>query len=204
MFGVVIIIVALVVTIHVLGTHSGVTTAQIKEALPGDEIIADPWISIDRAATLPVPAAVAWPWVQQLGKDRGGWYAPMWMEDVLNKHAASSTLPQYQSLTLGQVVPDWGGGSLKVIGLDQENYVVYGSLHGGTSTPATASTSPYAFTWALVLENDTPLSTSFHLRLRLAKPTQGIGRFVPPSLPGMIDYATDVVMFDGLKERLRQ
>jgi hypothetical protein len=194
------IIVVLVLTVHILGTHSGVTAAQISEALPGDKVIANPWISIDRAATLPVSAEVAWPWIQQLGKDRGGWYAPFWLEDVLHEHAASTTLQQFQHMNVGDVVPDWGGGSLKVLSLQQNQYVVYGSFHNGE---ATTTAQPYAFTWALVLENDTPTSTSFHIRLRLAKPNGGSAKLIPPSLPGLIDYATDVVMFDGLKERLR-
>ncbi|MDB5237173.1 MAG: hypothetical protein JWL88_275, partial [Parcubacteria group bacterium] len=173
----ILIVSGLAFTIQYLGTHNGVTKEQINETLPGDEIIPDPWISIDRAATLPVPASAAWPWVQQLGKDRGGWYAPLWLENALHEHAASSTLPQFQDLKVGDVVPDWGGGSLKVLALQQDQYVVYGSFHAGE---ATTTAQPYAFIWALVLENDTPTSTSFHLRLRLARPSGGNAHLIPP------------------------
>jgi hypothetical protein len=192
-------ILALSLIIHSLGTRNGVTAAQVSETLPGDEIIPNTWITIDRAATLPVPSSQAWPWVQQLGKDRAGWYAPLWMENLLKAQAASSTLPQYQNLKVGEVVPDWGGGSLKVLALEQDHYVVYGSFHPGE---ATTTAQPYGFVWALVLENDTASSTSFHLRLRLAQPTGSTAHLIPPSLPGMIDYFTDIVLFDGLKERL--
>ncbi len=193
-------ILALSLIIHSLGTRNGVTAAQISEMLPGDEIIPHPWITIDRATTLPVPASEAWPWVQQLGKDRAGWYAPVWMENLLNAHAARSTLPQFQNLMIDDVVPDWGGGSLKVLAIQQNQYVVYGSFN---PNEATTTTQSYGFVWALVLENDTPTSTSFHLRLRLAQPTGRTANLIPPSLPGMIDYFTDIVMFDGLKERLK-
>lgn len=192
--------IALAFIVHSLGTRNGVTQTQVMEALPGDELITDPWITIDRAATLPVTAAVAWPWVQQLGKDRGGWYAPLWLENALDKHAASSTLPQFQNLKAGDMIPDWGGGSLEVLALQKDAYIVYGSIH---PSAATTTAQPYGFIWSLVLENDTASTTSFHLRLRLAKPTGTTARFVPPSLPGMIDYFTDVVLFEGLKERLR-
>jgi hypothetical protein len=191
----VVILILVLAGLSILGTHSGATRAQITEALPGDEIIPHPWISIDRAATLPVSKDVAWPWVIQIGKDRAGWYAPRWLEDTLNKHAASSTLPQFQNLSVGDIVPDWGGGSLKVLALVPNSYVLYGSIHGN-------ATSTYEFTWALVLEDDTPTSSSFHLRLRIQSPTSW-ARYIPASIPGLIDYATDVVMFDGLKERLR-
>jgi hypothetical protein len=210
---IILVSIGILLILNRLGTRSGVTDAQVQEALLGDSIIPDPWISIDRAATLPASAQNSWPWVAQLGKDRAGWYAPMWLEDAIKEHSATTTLPQFQNLTVGEVVPDWGGGSLKVLAVVPGQYVVYGSIghdagmnatNNDTNSSSTASTTPhYNFTWALVLEHDTPTSTSFHLRLRLPKPTSGSARYIPPSLPGLIDYATDVVMFAGLKEKLR-
>ncbi|MDB5194960.1 MAG: hypothetical protein JWO84_144 [Parcubacteria group bacterium] len=181
-----------------LGTHSGLSHANIVRTLPGDEVIADPWIRIDRGATLAAPAEVVWPWVKQLGKDRAGWYAPMWLENLLRLHSAASIVPAYQDLSVGQVVPDWGGGVLKVLTLDEGHAVVYGSLR-----PENASSSDYAFTWALVVDPIDASHSLFQLRLSLKKPAQGMARFIPPSLPGLIDYATDVVMFAGLKEKVK-
>lgn len=177
-----------------LGTRSGVTDTQVHETLPGDEIFPDPWISIDRAAVLPVSAEQAWPWVAQLGKDRGGWYAPRWLENVLHAHSATTTLPQFQNIQVGEIVPDWGNGMLKVLEIQPDQYVLYASV--ATDSPE------YHFTWALVLENNTPHGTTFHLRLRIPRPTTSLVRFIPPSLPGLIDYATDVVLFAGLREKL--
>jgi hypothetical protein len=121
----------------------------------------------------------------------------MWLENALHEYAATTTKQKYQNLSVGEVIPDFGGGALKVLAIDPGNYVVYGSLPRG----GTASTTSYNFTWALVLENDTPTSTSFHLRLRITRPSNN-ARYIPGSLPGLIDYVTDVVMFWGLQERL--
>jgi hypothetical protein len=198
MIFVVIALIALVLLLNRIGTRSGVTDAQVSETLPGDLIFPDPWISIDRAATLPVSAQAAWPWVAQLGDQRAGWYAPLWLENTLHLYSASSTLPQFQNLRVNEVIPDFGGGKLKVLEVVPDQYVVYASI----PSSGTASTTTYNFTWALVLENNTPSSTSFHLRLRMARPTKTV--WVPPSLLGVIDYATDIVMFDGLKEQLRK
>jgi hypothetical protein len=194
---VILALIALVLLLNHLGTRSGVTNMQVTEVLPGDEVYPTPWISIDRAATLPVSAETAWPWVAQLGYQRGGWYAPLWLENTLHLYSASSTLPQFQNLSVGEIIPDFGGGALKVLAVQPGRYVEYASV----SPTATASTTDYHFTWTLVLENDTPTSTSFHLRLRLPQPTKKT--WIPPSLPGLIDYATDIVMFAGLKEQLR-
>ncbi len=187
---------ALLLFLNRLGTRSGVSDAQVSETLPGDEVFPTPWVSIDRAAVLPVPAQTAWPWVAQLGYQRGGWYAPLWLENTLHLYSASSTHQEFENLQVGEIVPDFGGGRLKVLSVEPGSYVVYGSI----ASTSSATTTDYGFTWALVLENNTPSSTTFHLRLRIParKPT-----LIPGSLPGLIDYATDVVMFDGLKEVLR-
>jgi hypothetical protein len=203
---VLVVLLGIVLWINALGERSGVTSAQVRETLPGDSIIPDPWISIDRAATLPVPASEAWPWVQQLGNSRAGWYAPLWIENTLHDYAASTTIPKYQNLKVGDIVPDWGGGSLKVLAIVPDQYILYGSVHGAATSTEAATQTNYDFTWALVLENDTPTTTSFHLRLRLPRPKSSskfsITQLIPPSLPGFIDYATDAVMFAGLKEQL--
>ena len=185
-----------------LGTYSGVTRAQIQETLPGDEIIPHPWIVIDRAATLPASASSSWPWVQQLGKDRAGWYAPRWLENFLKKHSAATIQPEFQHLKVGDVVPDWGGGSLKVLEIDPGHYVVYGSVRGDAHASSTAAITAYAFTWTLALEDNTSSSTVFHLRLRLTPPTSTWQRILPAAPLGIIDYATDVVMFKGLQQKL--
>ncbi|MBA3789358.1 hypothetical protein H0X32_03105 [Patescibacteria group bacterium] len=194
---VIILFIVVLVALNRLGTRSGVTDAQVREALPGDEIIPEPWISIDRAEVLPASAEVVWPWIVQLGKDRGGWYAPLWFENLIHEHSASSTLPQFQNLAVGDVVPDWGGGTLKVLEIVPNKYVLY------ASQPSTAtSTTKYHFTWALVLEDNTATSTTFHLRLRIPRPSSGFSQYIPPSVLGLIDYATDRVLFRGLKENI--
>jgi hypothetical protein len=80
---------------------------------------------------------------------------------------------------------------------------VYGSLSHLSAATASTTTPHYNFTWALVLEDNTPYSTTFHLRLRIPRPTSGAAQYIPPSLPGLIDYATDEVMFMGLKQKVQ-
>jgi hypothetical protein len=195
------ILVVLVILVILLNTFSirvGVTNEQATETLPGDSIFPTTWVTLERATTLPVSAQTAWPWVAQLGYQRGGWYAPLWLENALHEYSASSTLPEFQNLQVGQIVPDFGGGKLKVLAVEPDHYVVYGSI--SPSDPPT--TTNYHFTWALVLENDTASTTSFHLRLRIPKaPGQW---WVPPAFPSLIDLATDEVMFAGLKEQLQK
>jgi hypothetical protein len=180
-----------------------VTDAQVSESLPGDDLLAHPWITIDRAARLPASATSTWPWIVQLGKDRAGWYAPQWLENLLQKHSAASIEPAFQNLQVGDVIPDWGGGSLKVLEIVPDQYIVYGSLHSSATASSTASETNYQFIWTLILEDSTASSTTFHLRLRIASPTSAWIRALPAAPIGLIDYATDVVLFQGLKEKLQ-
>ena len=49
-------------------------------ALPGDRVLprADP--VMDRHLDLAGPVEEVWPWLEQLGKDRAGWYLPRAVE----------------------------------------------------------------------------------------------------------------------------
>ncbi len=190
-----VILVALGFLIVRLGVRSGVTEAQVAEALPGDEMFPQPWVTIDRAATFATSSAAVWPWVVQLGSERAGWYAPMWLEDLLRKYSATTTLAQYQTLAVGEQIPDFGGGALRVLAIAPGQYIEYCSIPNINYMGDQCN-----FTWTLILENNTASSTTFHLRLRIPEPTHYT--WLPAALPGMFDYLADEAMFAGLKENL--
>ena len=58
------------------GRRSGVTRAELDRALPGDDLVPGARVLMDRAATLPAPPELVWPWLVQLGRERAGWYLP--------------------------------------------------------------------------------------------------------------------------------
>lgn len=56
--------------------HWGSTAVERSVALPGDDLLpADATYRIDHAITIRAPAASVWPWLVQLGQDRGGFYS---------------------------------------------------------------------------------------------------------------------------------
>lgn len=95
-----------------LGTHSGVTAAERARALPGDDLVPEAQVVIDRATTLSAPPGRVWPWVVQLGRERAGWYLPAWLERLVprGRRALRHLDPAFQSLAVGDEVPDWGPG----------------------------------------------------------------------------------------------
>lgn len=52
----------------------GATDEEAALALPGDELLAEPATQLTRAITIDAPRSEVWPWLVQLGADRGGFY----------------------------------------------------------------------------------------------------------------------------------
>ncbi|MFI6010042.1 hypothetical protein ACIBAG_14665 [Streptomyces sp. NPDC051243] len=79
----------------------GATDEEAGHSYPGDELIPDPDGSSTMATTLPVPPEGVWPWLQQMGCNRGGWYS--WDRLDNGGHpSAERIVPQWQRLEQGQ------------------------------------------------------------------------------------------------------
>lgn len=81
----------------------GATDQEISVSLPGD-----PWIPAGakvstRAITIQAPVSIVWPWVAQLGQERGGFYSYDWLENLFlaNMRNADRLLPTTQRLRVG-------------------------------------------------------------------------------------------------------
>jgi hypothetical protein len=182
------------------GRASGVTSAERDRPLPGDDLVPGARVVIDRATTLPAPPEQVWPWIVQLGKLRGGWYLPAWLETAVPAARRGLRVidPRWQGLAPGDVIPDWGGAdaTFEVVVLEAPRALVH------RSTRPRPGRDPLELSWALVL---TPQGrrTRLHLRLRI----NSVGRRAPAlvaTLAGLVDEVTVRPMFAGLAERLRQ
>jgi len=84
----------------------GATSAEAAGALPGDDLTAAPAEQATRAITIDAPADRVWPWIIQIGADRGGFYSYDWLEDLfgLHIHSAGTVVQEWQRLEVGDVV----------------------------------------------------------------------------------------------------
>ena len=57
--------------------------ADIARPLPGDDMVPDADVVMDRAFDLAAPPERVWPWFAQLGKRRAGWYLPRSVERLV-------------------------------------------------------------------------------------------------------------------------
>ncbi len=84
----------------------GATAEERAMALPGDESAGATVTWTTRAITIAATPAEVWPWLLQMGQDRGGFYSNDWLENLigLNMHNASAIRPEWQHRELGDVV----------------------------------------------------------------------------------------------------
>jgi hypothetical protein len=170
-----------------------VTGSERAAPRPGDEIVADPDVVMDRAVDVEVPPEVVWPWLVQLGKSRSGWYLTRGVERFLPRknRAIRRVDEQWQGLKVGDVVPDWGGKheTFEVRAIDPGHSIVYWSQRGRTE-----------LTWAITLV-PSATGTRIFFRLRLAPVKR---KWIANTLGDFFDALTIRGMGNGLRERLAE
>lgn len=78
----------------------GATDDEVRAPYPGHELIPDGVRSATMAVTIDAPPEQVWPWLVQLGHDRGGWYS--WDRlDNFGRRSAERVHPEWQEIRLG-------------------------------------------------------------------------------------------------------
>jgi hypothetical protein len=94
----------------------GATEGEIQRVLPGDEIIPNAVGQNTHAITIGAGIEQVWPWVAQLGQDRGGFYSYDLLENIVGCEMPTSDYlhPAKQSWAVGDKLwmypPDKAGG----------------------------------------------------------------------------------------------
>lgn len=84
----------------------GATDDEVHEPLPGDELVAEPASQVTRAITVAASPEDIWPWIVQIGADRGGFYSYDWAENLLGLgiHSADTVVGEWQERHVGDLV----------------------------------------------------------------------------------------------------
>jgi hypothetical protein len=91
----------------------GATAEEVDMPLPGDELVPEPGYHHTRAVTVGAPAEDVWPWLAQIGQDRGGFYSYAWLENLAgcDIRNADRIHPEWQDVRAGDplaIVRGWG------------------------------------------------------------------------------------------------
>lgn len=79
----------------------GATEDELSQAYAGDDLVPDPDGGATMATTLAAPPERVWPWLAQMGGDRGGWYSWDWLDNN-GQPSADRIVSEWQSLEEGQ------------------------------------------------------------------------------------------------------
>jgi hypothetical protein len=162
---------------------------------PGDQIVGDGGVTMNRAFTVAATPERVWPWLLQLGKARAGWYFPRTVEWVIprSRRGIRRIDPRWQNLSVGDIIPDYGGarGYFEVAEIAAPRTLVYKSARGRTH-----------LSWAIILESvpGPAPRTRVCLRLRL----NPVRRRQLARLGELLDVLTVAGMAAGLEERLAE
>ena len=84
----------------------GATDEELNAPLIGDELVPRPKLKATHAITINAPAADVWPWLVQMGQNRGGFYSYTGLENLVGCHMrnADEIVPEWQNLKVGDKV----------------------------------------------------------------------------------------------------
>ena len=81
----------------------GTTQAELSNSYPGDEYTPNPKGGYTQAITIKAPSSSIWPWLVQIGQDKGGFYSYELLENIVGCkiHNATRILAEYQNIKVG-------------------------------------------------------------------------------------------------------
>jgi hypothetical protein len=183
----------------------GATNEEALHKLSGDELVANPSVVTTKAITINAPPQAVWPWLMQLGVDRGGMYSYLWVENWLlhlNVTNSDAIHPEWQDLQAGDFVRFTPknfalnpGPGMYVVRMETNHALIGCFGIEGSTVDCNRSA-----TWQFILTPQADHTTRLILRSRMAGPPSVIA-----SLAGKLAYAPQFYMerkmLLGIKQR---
>jgi hypothetical protein len=118
--------------------------------MAGDELVPAPDLAATRALDIDAPPADVWPWVAQIGQNRGGFYSYDAVENLVgcDIHSADTVVAAWQHPHVGDAVHLHPGFALRVGAVEPGEALV---LHGDGPVDGDDPV-PFDFSWAFVVQ----------------------------------------------------
>jgi hypothetical protein len=170
----------------------GVTEDDLQRPLPGDEIVPAPRWQMTLATTIAAAPDQVWPWLAQLGYQRGGLYSYDWLDrlfGILDRPSVDRILPEFQGLKTGNTIPLGAGPDWPVALVEPNRTLVI-----APSAPG------FSVSWVFVLEPAACGTTRLVTRSRASYDTTSATAMYPVVLDP-IAFAMTRRMLLGIKQR---
>lgn len=180
----------------------GLSDADADRAYPGDGLVPDPLWSWTQAVDIDAPPAAVWPWVAQIGADRGGFYSSHWLENLAGSAVpvADAVRPEWQvrrgdGLRLHPRMPP-----LEVVAVSPGSHFV---VYGPPDPSAPLEKRPWAaVSWVFFVEPREGKKSRFVSRFRVSCSDDLATRFRHgPWATESVGFVMDRRMLLGVKER---
>ena len=105
----------------------GSTPEDLSRVMAGDSLLEHPTYSGTMAVTIDAPPEDVWPWLVQIGYQRGGLYSYDWLDRLfgyLDRPSTTRILPEFQSLAAGDTIPLGRGPAWPVAVVDARRALV--------------------------------------------------------------------------------
>ena len=105
----------------------GATPSDLTRVMAGDALLVNPTYSGTLAVTVDARPEHIWPWLVQIGYQRGGLYSYDWLDRLfgyLDRPSATRILPEFQNLAVGDQIPLGVGPSWPVAALEPNRALV--------------------------------------------------------------------------------
>ena len=178
-----------------LGRRWGASDDEVHRSMPGDELILHPMVESTHAITVQSSASEVWPWLVQMGMDRGGWYSdPEWWDGMAERvlwsflaseektgysiraePSAGRIIEKFQDLKVGDILLDGPPGTafFTVATLEKNRVLaLYSNSHVRYIVPPVLRDNPNVniqgeFSWVFILDKVDAEATRLILRTRI-------------------------------------
>jgi hypothetical protein len=115
-------------------TRWGTRPTDLTRVMTGDAAVRRPSYSATLAVRVAALPEDIWPWLVQIGNQRGGLYSYDWLDRLfgyLDHPSADRILPEHQHLSVGDVIPIGRGGGFPVTAIEAHRTLVLSGSSGG-------------------------------------------------------------------------
>jgi hypothetical protein len=105
----------------------GATPSDLTRVMAGDALLVNPTYSGTMAVVVHAAPEHIWPWLVQIGYQRGGLYSYDWLDRLfgyLDRPSATRILPEFQNLVAGDEIPLGRGPSWPVAAIEPNRALV--------------------------------------------------------------------------------